>query len=315
MTDNSTLEIVIDSTKAEAGASRVNSAISKMSKNATDDLDKLSKSVNSLNGFIDKTWNANSLSNFNKNVNYGIDLLNKLKSASFSIQSTPIIKSDALNSLAKYYSSIEEMDKNVANALRARGIYKYFDDLSSKSSATTSKVKSYIEVLNMQPSKKGGAWSTSDMSDYYSKLQNSIQDSIRAPSLFKYFDELSSRSTATTAKVKSQMELLTSLPSQKGKGWDTGDMKNYYTQLENGSGIINKLVNQGPKLTKFGNDVSDSFTRISKVISPVNIGITAFLATIGAGYALSQFLDRLIEVNTRFNAFISTMNVITRSNT
>lgn len=315
MVDNSTLEIVIDSSKAEEGANRVEKALSKMSKNASTDLEKLSKSVESINKFIDKTWSTSSLNNFNKSINQGIDLLNKLKTTVFSLQSTPIIKSEALTAMSRYYSAIEEADKNAAAALRAKGIYKYFDDLSNKSAATTSKVKSFIEVLNTPPSKKGGSWSTSDMRDYYSAPQASIQDTLRAPSLFKYFDELSNKATATTTRVKSQMDLLTSLPSQKGKGWDTSDMRNYYSQLESGSGIINKLTGMLPKLTKFGSDASDSFSRISKAILPVNNGLSLFFGILGGGYILKQFLDRLIDVNTKFTAFISTMNVITGSTT
>jgi lambda family phage tail tape measure protein len=48
-------------------------------------------------------------------------------------------------------------------------------------------------------------------------------------------------------------------------------------------------------------------------LSQSNAGLTAFFAAIGAGYVLKSFLDRLIEVNTTFNAFIATMNVVTGS--
>lgn len=61
------------------------------------------------------------------------------------------------------------------------------------------------------------------------------------------------------------------------------------------------------------NSLSSSFDRMQSFLSKSNAGLTAFFAAIGAGYVLKSFLDRLIEVNTTFNAFIATMNVVTGS--
>lgn len=61
--------------------------------------------------------------------------------------------------------------------------------------------------------------------------------------------------------------------------------------------------------------LSGSFDRMNSFLSKSNAGITSFFAALGAGYVVKSFLDRMIEVNTIFNAFIATMNVITGSTT
>ena len=59
--------------------------------------------------------------------------------------------------------------------------------------------------------------------------------------------------------------------------------------------------------------LSGSFDRMNSFLSKSNAGITSFFAALGAGYVVKSFIDRMIEVNTTFNAFIATMNVITGS--
>jgi tape measure domain-containing protein len=73
---------------------------------------------------------------------------------------------------------------------------------------------------------------------------------------------------------------------------------------------VNKMANSSK--TAFG-DVSSSLERMNKFLSAANSGISAFFTTLGAGAAMKSFMDRMIDVNTTFNAFIATMTVINGS--
>lgn len=79
------------------------------------------------------------------------------------------------------------------------------------------------------------------------------------------------------------------------------------------SRVKNAISSMSSSATSALNSLSSSFERMQSFLSKSNAGLTAFFAAIGAGYVLKSFLDRLIEVNTTFNAFIATMNVVTGS--
>lgn len=79
------------------------------------------------------------------------------------------------------------------------------------------------------------------------------------------------------------------------------------------SRVKNAISSMSSSATSALNSLSSSFDRMQSFLSKSNAGLTAFFAAIGAGYVLKSFLDRLIEVNTTFNAFIATMNVVTGS--
>ena len=79
------------------------------------------------------------------------------------------------------------------------------------------------------------------------------------------------------------------------------------------SRVKNAISSMSSRATSALNSLSSSFERMQSFLSKSNAGLTAFFAAIGAGYVLKSFLDRLIEVNTTFNAFIATMNVVTGS--
>lgn len=79
------------------------------------------------------------------------------------------------------------------------------------------------------------------------------------------------------------------------------------------SRVKNAISSMSSSATSALNSLSSSFERMQTFLSKSNAGLTAFFAAIGAGYVLKSFLDRLIEVNTTFNAFIATMNVVTGS--
>ena len=65
------------------------------------------------------------------------------------------------------------------------------------------------------------------------------------------------------------------------------------------------ISSMSSRATSALNSLSSSFDRMQSFLSKSNAGLTAFFAAIGAGYVLKSFLDRLIEVNTTFNAFIA----------
>ena len=79
------------------------------------------------------------------------------------------------------------------------------------------------------------------------------------------------------------------------------------------SRVKNAISSMSSSATSALNSLSSSFDRMQSFLSKSNAGLTAFFAAIGAGHVLKSFLDRLIEVNTTFNAFIATMNVVTGS--
>lgn len=79
------------------------------------------------------------------------------------------------------------------------------------------------------------------------------------------------------------------------------------------SRVKNAISSMSSSATSALNSLSSSFERMQSFLSKSNARLTKFFAAIGAGYVLKSFLDRLIEVNTTFNAFIATMNVVTGS--
>jgi tape measure domain-containing protein len=79
------------------------------------------------------------------------------------------------------------------------------------------------------------------------------------------------------------------------------------------SRVKNAISSMSSSATSALNSLSSSFDRMQSFLSKSNARLTEFFAAIGAGYVLKSFLDRLIEVNTTFNAFIATMNVVTGS--
>ena len=79
------------------------------------------------------------------------------------------------------------------------------------------------------------------------------------------------------------------------------------------SRVKNAISSMSSSATSALNSLSSSFERMQSFLKKSNAGLTAFFAAISAGYVLKSFLDRLIEVNTTFNAFIATMNVVTGS--